>query len=46
MEETLRLKFNQHPDLRAELLNTGDADLVEVCPIPIIINTTTQGLSH
>ena len=30
MYETLRLKFSQHLDLRAELLNTGDATLIEV----------------
>lgn len=29
MEETLRLKFDQHPDLRKELLDTGDAELIE-----------------
>ncbi|KAH8092610.1 hypothetical protein BXZ70DRAFT_1010695 [Cristinia sonorae] len=29
MYETLRLKFSQHLDLRAELLGTGDAILVE-----------------
>lgn len=30
MEDTLALKFDQHADLREELLNTGDAELVEV----------------
>lgn len=30
MEVTLRLKFTQHNDLRAMLLGTGDAELVEV----------------
>lgn len=30
MEIALRLKFTQHPDLKALLLGTGDADLVEV----------------
>lgn len=30
MEVALRLKFTQHPDLKASLLGTGDADLVEV----------------
>lgn len=30
MEEALWHKFNQHRDLKAELLNTGDAELVEV----------------
>lgn len=29
MDDTLWLKFNQHPDLRAELLATDDAELVE-----------------
>ncbi|TCD61865.1 hypothetical protein EIP91_007814 [Steccherinum ochraceum] len=29
MYETLRLKFSQHLDLRAELLSTGDAILIE-----------------
>jgi len=29
MDETLWYKFNQHPDLRAELLATEDAELVE-----------------
>lgn len=30
MEVTLRLKFTQHADLRAMLLGTRDAELVEV----------------
>lgn len=30
MEVALRLKFTQHPDLKASLLGTGEADLVEV----------------
>jgi diaminohydroxyphosphoribosylaminopyrimidine deaminase/5-amino-6-(5-phosphoribosylamino)uracil reductase len=30
MEETIFHKFTQHSDLRAELLATGDAELVEV----------------
>lgn len=30
MEVTLRLKFTQHTDLKALLLGTGDAELVEV----------------
>jgi predicted NAD-dependent protein-ADP-ribosyltransferase YbiA (DUF1768 family) len=30
MDITLRLKFTQHRDLRALLLGTGDADLIEV----------------
>jgi len=29
MDETLRLKFEQHPNLRQELLDTGDAELIE-----------------
>ncbi|KAG8213140.1 hypothetical protein J3R82DRAFT_11546 [Butyriboletus roseoflavus] len=32
MEIALRLKFTQHPDLKALLLGTGDADLVEDSP--------------
>jgi hypothetical protein len=31
MDETLRLKFDQHPTLREELLKTGNAELFEVC---------------
>lgn len=34
MEVALRLKFTQHPDLKASLLGTGDAYLVEVRGIP------------
>lgn len=30
MEEAIFHKFTQHPDLLAELLATGDAELVEV----------------
>lgn len=30
MEEALWHKFTQHADLRAELLGTGDAELIEV----------------
>jgi hypothetical protein len=30
MEETIYLKFTQHPDLKQELLSTGNAELVEV----------------
>ena len=30
MDETLWHKFTQHSDLKAELLATGDAELVEV----------------
>lgn len=31
MDETLWHKFNQHADLQAELLATGNAILIEVC---------------
>lgn len=31
METVLKLKFTQHQDLKQMLLNTGDAELVEVC---------------
>jgi len=31
MEIALRLKFTQHPDLKAMLLGTGDAELIEAC---------------
>ena len=38
MEVTLRLKFTQHADLRAMLLGTRDAELVEVrCLAPITL---------
>lgn len=30
MDETLWHKFDQHPDLKAQLLATGNAELVEV----------------
>lgn len=30
MDEVLRLKFTQHLDLQAELLATGDSELIEV----------------
>ena len=30
MDEALFHKFTQHPDLHAELLGTGDAELIEV----------------
>ena len=29
MEEIVRAKFSQHPDLKEQLLSTGDAELVE-----------------
>ncbi|KIM64293.1 hypothetical protein SCLCIDRAFT_1213396 [Scleroderma citrinum Foug A] len=32
MEFALRLKFTQHPDLKAMLLGTGDAELIEDSP--------------
>lgn len=31
MDLTLWFKFNQHKDLKEELLATGDAELIEVC---------------
>lgn len=34
MDITLWHKFTQHPDLKAELLATGDAELVEVYVFP------------
>lgn len=34
MEVALRLKFTQHPNLKALLLGTGEADLVEVREVP------------
>jgi len=34
MDETLFYKFTQHADLRAELLGTGDAELIEVNTFP------------
>lgn len=37
MDETIWLKFTQHRDLQAELLSTGDAELIEVCPGPHFI---------
>ena len=43
MEETLRLKFDQHPDLREELLKTGNAELFEVCST--IMSKTTKAES-
>lgn len=35
MEIALRLKFTQHPDLKAMLLGTGDAELVEACLVDL-----------
>ena len=31
MEEVLALKFTQHASLKRELMDTGNAELVEVC---------------
>ncbi len=31
MKECLRLKLDQHPDLRAELIKTNDAKIIEDC---------------
>ena len=46
MEDALWHKFNQHSDLKAELLSTGNAELIEVSKcdwrIRIIVNTTAQ----
>lgn len=33
MDETLFHKFTQHGDLQAELLGTGDAELIEVITV-------------
>lgn len=40
METALKLKFTQHKDLKQMLLDTGDAELVEVCPYrqPFTVN--------
>lgn len=45
MEIALRLKFTQHPKLKKLLLNTGDAELVEVVTIPYLhsIHDCDQG---
>lgn len=40
MDEALYHKFTQHSDLQAELLGTGDAELVEVnsmCAFSLLI---------
>lgn len=47
MEDALWHKFNQHSDLKAELLSTGHAELIEVSKyvigrIRIMVNTTAQ----
>jgi predicted NAD-dependent protein-ADP-ribosyltransferase YbiA (DUF1768 family) len=34
MDEVLRCKFSQHPNLARELIDTGTAELVEVCALP------------
>ena len=36
MDEVLLLKFTQHPVLKAELLATGNAELVEVTGIKLL----------
>lgn len=36
MEEALFHKFTQHSDLQAELLGTGDAELIEVAPTCVL----------
>lgn len=36
MEEALWHKFTQHRDLKAELLGTGDAELVEVSVVYVL----------
>jgi len=43
MEEAIFHKFTQPPDLLAELLATGDAELVEVSLLSIKIYSTAQG---
>lgn len=35
MDEALFHKFTQHSDLQAELLGTGDAELIEVGPMHV-----------
>lgn len=40
MREVLRAKFNQHDDLRALLLSTGDARLVETATVDNDVNRT------
>jgi len=42
MEEAIFHKFTQHADLLAELLATGDAELVEVSSLSIKIYSTAQ----
>lgn len=46
MDETLFHKFTQHADLLAELLATGDAELVEVSYINknLILQTTDDAV--
>lgn len=36
MDEVLLLKFTQHPDLKAELLDTDNAELIEVTGIRLL----------
>ena len=41
MDEALYHKFTQHSDLQAELLGTGDAELIEVgsiCAFSLLIS--------
>ena len=41
MRIALELKFTQHPDLKQELLSTGNAELVEVRPpFSLLVNWT------
>lgn len=42
MDEALYHKFTQHNDLRAELLATGDAELVEVSITPKFLSTDSE----
>jgi len=42
MEEAIFHKFTQHADLLAELLATGDAELVEVSSLSKKIYSTAQ----
>jgi len=44
MEETLYLKFTQHPDLKRELLATGNGELVEVCTGQLDLVLSTEDL--
>ena len=44
MDETLFHKFTQHPDLQAELLGTGDAELIEVGPVRILTDDSLMAV--